>query len=131
MENQNATQFVDIDIAGYTYCIACDNDSKQSLLESVAFFNQKISQIIQEIGEAPKKNSSPIRLIITATLQIISDFLLTQQVLQQLLEQNDIKDNIANNIYNKLNKLFVVESENNYNNENNEEKLNKISENKN
>lgn len=118
MDSENVPQFVDIDIAGNTYCIACDSESKQSLLESVAFFNQKISQIIQEIGEVPKKNSSPVRLIVTATLQIISDFLLTQQVLQQLLEQNDIKDNIAKNICQKINKLLTVENKNNDKNEN-------------
>lgn len=109
----NNSQFVDIEIVGQTFCIACDEENKQSLLDSVNFLNEKISQIIQEIGETPKKNSSPIRLIITATLQIVSDFLLTQQVLQQLLEQNDLKDTIANNICQRLNRLFVVESQNN------------------
>ena len=109
----NNSQFVDIEIVGQTFCIACDEENKQSLLDSVNFLNEKISQIIQEIGETPKKNSSPIRLIITATLHIVSDFLLTQQVLQQLLEQNDLKDTIANNICQRLNRLFVVESQNN------------------
>lgn len=108
MNNSNGSsqQFVDVEIVGQTFCIACDNDNKQSLLDSVDFFNEKISQIIQEIGEVQKKNASPLRLVITATLQIISDFLLTQQVLQQLINQNDNNIEIVNNICKKINKLF-------------------------
>lgn len=123
MNNPNDNlQFVDVEIAGQTFCIACDDDNKLSLLESVEFLNSKILQIIQEIGETPKKNASPIRLVITAALQIISDFLLTQQVLRQLLEQNDLKDNIANNICKRLNRLFVVENEILKNKDKNEDK---------